>query len=101
MSVSAGVKHLSFPGDVLDEVPAHSRSPDGGGGGGGGGDDDDDAVLLFCRLPNEPYVFCGRLGYSKHSAGERPIRFVWRLLDADRLAGLPDFEAVVEVAGVE
>ena len=78
---------------------------DGGGsngnGGGGGGYDDDDAVLLFCRLPNEPYVFCGRLGYSKHSAGERPIRFVWRLLDADRLAGLPDFEAVVEVAGVE
>eukprot|EP00752_Nemacystus_decipiens_P017229 g15434.t1 len=55
-----------------------------------------DAVLLFCRLPDEPYVFCGRLGYSKHWAGERPVRFVWRLLDSERLAGLPDFEAIVE-----
>eukprot|EP00903_Cladosiphon_okamuranus_P012044 g11309.t1 len=73
----------------------------GGGGGGGSGDEDVDAVLLFCRLPNEPYVFCGRLGYSKHWADERPIRFVWRLLDAERLAGSSDFEAVVEVAGVE
>lgn len=70
---------------------------DGGGDGGGDGD----VVLLFCRLPNEPYVFCGRVGYSKHWAAERPIRFVWRLLDAERLARWPDFGAIVEVAGVE
>lgn len=59
-----------------------------------------DAVLLFCRLPNEPYVFCGRLGYSKHWSDERPVRFVWRLLDAVRLAGRPDFRAIVEAAGI-
>lgn len=61
----------------------------------------EDAVLLFCRLPKEPYVFCGRLRYAEHWPGERPVRFVWRLLDAGRLAGCPDFGAIVEAAGVE
>lgn len=61
----------------------------------------EDAVLLFCRLPKEPYVFCGRLRYAEHWPGERPVRFVWRLSDAGRLAGCPDFGAIVEAAGVE
>ncbi len=65
------------------------------------GDDEHDAVLLFCRLPSAPYVFCGRLGYSKHWSAERPVRFVWRLLDAARLAQWPDFGDIVELAGVE
>lgn len=60
-----------------------------------------DTVLLFCRLPNEPYVFCGRLGYADHWPGERPVRFLWRLHDAERLAAFPDFAAVVEAAGVD
>lgn len=59
-----------------------------------------DTVLLFCRLPNEPYVFCGRLGYAKHWSAERPMRFVWKLLDAVRLAGCSDFLAIVEAAGI-
>ncbi|CAN0311623.1 unnamed protein product, partial [Scytosiphon promiscuus] len=64
----------------------------------GGEDAEADAVLLFCRLPSEPYVFCGRLGYSKHWSAERPVRFVWRLLDAVGLAACPDFRAIVEAA---
>ena len=38
-------------------------------------------VLLFCRLPQEEYVYCGKLGYCRHSATSRPMKFVWRLLD--------------------
>ena len=59
-----------------------------------------DAVLLFCRLPHEPYVFCGRLGYAEHWPTERPLRFVWRLLDAGKLALQPDFGGIVEAAGI-
>lgn len=60
----------------------------------------EDAVLLFCRLPKEPYVFCGRLGYAEHWSTERPLRFVWRLLDAGKLALQPDFGSIVEAAGI-
>lgn len=44
-------------------------------------------VLLFCRLPQEPYVYCGRLAYCAHGyVDESPcLRFVWRLADAKRL----------------
>ena len=59
-----------------------------------------DAVLLFCRLPKKPYVFCGRLGYAEHWSAERPLRFVWRLLDAGKLALQPDFGSIVEAAGI-
>jgi hypothetical protein len=38
-------------------------------------------VLLFCRLPGERYIYCGKLGYCRHSATSRPMKFVWRLLD--------------------
>ena len=44
-----------------------------------------DSVLLFCRLPAEPYVCCGRLGLSAHNVRKRPIPFVWNLLDAETL----------------
>lgn len=60
----------------------------------------EDAVLLFCRLPKEPYVFCGRLGYAEHWSTERPLRFVWRLLDARKLALQPDFGSIVQAAGI-
>ncbi|CAM9485106.1 unnamed protein product, partial [Laminaria digitata] len=60
----------------------------------------DDAVLLFCRLPKEPYVFCGRLGYAEHWPAERPLRFIWRLLDAGKLALQPDFGKIVNAAGI-
>lgn len=74
-----------------DRSSAHSCSSSGG---------EEDAVLLFCRLPKEPYVFCGRLAYVKHWPEERPMRFVWRLLDAKCLASHPDFHAIVEAAGI-
>lgn len=58
----------------------------------------EDVVLLFCRLPREPYVFCGRLGYANHWPDERPVRFLWRLLEVERLAGRSDFEAILGAA---
>lgn len=54
-----------------------------------------EAVLLFCRLPGEPYVCCGRLSYVKHVAGRQPLKFVWKLEDAPALKGQPDFEALM------
>lgn len=60
----------------------------------------EDVVLLFCRLPDEPYVFCGRLGYAEHWPTERPLRFVWRLLDAGKLVLQPEFGGIVEAAGI-
>jgi len=36
---------------------------DEGGGEGGGVGAGRDTLLLFCRLPGEPYVCCGRLVY--------------------------------------
>jgi hypothetical protein len=44
-----------------------------------------DTLLLFCRLPAEPYVCCGRLAYVSHEPSSSPLRFVWSLLDADQL----------------
>lgn len=77
-----------------------SDHPTNGGNCRGGIGGCQDTVLLFCRLPKEPYVFCGRLGYAQHWPEERPVRFVWRLLDAGRLASWPDFKAIVKAAGV-
>lgn len=44
-----------------------------------------DTLLLFCRLPAEPYVCCGRLAYALHEPSSSPVRFIWTLLDADEL----------------
>ena len=52
-------------------------------------------VLLFCRLPGEPYVCCGRLGYVSHNPGRRPIKFVWALRDFERLRGSEHFQALL------
>ncbi|CAN0410566.1 unnamed protein product [Ectocarpus sp. 12 AP-2014] len=93
-TTAAVTEHGALRGLILRA----SASPDDGVEGGGG--KSGDVVLLFCRLPNEPYVFCGRLGYSKHWAGERPVRFVWRLIDAAGLTKRPDFKAILEAAGI-
>jgi hypothetical protein len=44
-----------------------------------------DELLLFCRLPGEPYVCCGRLAYVSHEPSSTPLRFVWSLVDAEQL----------------
>ena len=44
-----------------------------------------DSLLLFCRLPGEPYVCCGRLEYVSHDPASSPLKFVWALIDADEL----------------
>ena len=38
-------------------------------------------VLLFCRLPSEPYICCGRLAYVRHVPGRQPLKFEWGLSD--------------------
>ena len=51
-------------------------------------------LLLFCRLPGEQYVCCGRLGYVSHVPDRQPLKFVWRLLD---LPALQESEAFREL----
>lgn len=75
---------------------AREVEPENGSEGSG----DTNVVLLFCRLVNEPYVFCGRLGYEAHWPSKQPMQFSWRLLDTDRLARYPDFAAILEAASV-
>jgi hypothetical protein len=55
-------------------------------------------VILFCRAPSQPYIYCGRLTYMTHSQppqlnGRRsPIRFIWQLTNIGTLrAGSPLF----------
>ena len=55
-------------------------------------------VLLFCRLPGEPYVCCGRLRYLSHVPGRQPVKFLWQLVDVARLRGAPAFEELMSAA---
>ena len=63
-----------------------------------GGGDGDAEVLLFCRdkriTPSGPYVFCGRLAYGSHVATKRPLKFLWRLLDAETIMEAEAFRAL-------
>jgi hypothetical protein len=58
-----------------------------------------EGVLLFCRLPGEPYVCCGRLGYVTHKPGRQPLKFVWRLLDVGALREREPFRRLMSEAG--
>ncbi|TDH66213.1 hypothetical protein CCR75_005436 [Bremia lactucae] len=42
-------------------------------------------VLLFLRQTQNPYIYCGRLGYLGHLHASKPLEFRWQLLDADSL----------------
>ncbi|KAL1530144.1 hypothetical protein AB1Y20_001060 [Prymnesium parvum] len=57
----------------------------------------DDQVLLFCRLPGEPYVCCGRLTYESHNPDVHPIKFVWKLDDIESLRKSAAFREILEV----
>ena len=52
-------------------------------------------VLLFCRLPQQPYVCCGRLACVSHDLERRPLRFMWRLRDIDKLRGRDEFDELL------
>lgn len=75
---------------IVQRLIATGANADKGGGQGGG-----DAVLLFSRLPGEPYVFCGRLAYMSHVPRQRPVKFAWELRDAPEMRGRADFEALL------
>ena len=57
--------------------------------------DNQTSMLLFCRLPDQPYCYCGRLRYCSHGMAaqvtdeargeELLLRFVWELMDAHGL----------------
>lgn len=45
-----------------------------------------ETVLLFCRLPNEPYTCLGRVRCDSHDFSKLPLQFTWRLMDFARLS---------------
>lgn len=53
-------------------------------------------IVLWCREYSReskgfgPYICCGRLAYQYHEPGSRPLRFVWNLLDHERLMNHPE-----------
>jgi hypothetical protein len=57
-------------------------------------------VCLICRLPDEPYVWMGRLAYDSHLPGTRPLKFTWRLADYDAGRAREDFRRVLQAGGV-
>ena len=54
-------------------------------------------VWLFCRLPGEDYVNCGRLRYRQHWTGKYPLRFRWELCDYKQMVaqGKEEFVRVI------
>jgi hypothetical protein len=61
--------------------------------------DDDDEVLLCVREPGEPYVFAGRLEATEVFPKTRPVKIVWRLLDAPVLAGKQEWRDLLNLGG--
>ena len=55
-----------------------------------------DGIVLWCRSydavkkSHSPYVCLGRLSYHSHEPGSRPLKFVWNLVDYDRLVNHKD-----------
>ena len=53
-------------------------------------------IVLWCRRFVQskknfsPYVCLGRLSYSSHEPGSRPLSFVWNLVDYEKLVDHPD-----------
>eukprot|EP00953_Heterococcus_sp_UTEX-ZZ885_P026783 14441-Heterococcus_DN1.PRE.1 len=52
---------------------------------------DDCTLLLMCRKPNEPYVFCGRLAQLEVNTTASPLEVRWQLLDFAALQQAPQF----------
>jgi hypothetical protein len=52
---------------------------------------DDCTLLLMCRKPNEPYVFCGRLAQLEVNTAASPLEVRWQLLDFAALQQAPQF----------
>jgi hypothetical protein len=52
-------------------------------------------VVLFCRLPKQPYVCCGELVYESHDATRSPLAFTWRLQHYPELIIKPEFSELL------
>ena len=57
-------------------------------------------VALACRVPGEPYVWCGSLELVAVALGRRPIKFTWRLRDWEALSVQPAFKQLLRAAKV-
>jgi hypothetical protein len=68
-------------------------------GGSAGGGDWPESVILFMRLPGEPYVCCGRCAYVSHNFSKHPLKFEWELLDYKRLQESVPFKELVSEGG--
>ncbi len=64
-----------------------------------GGKKAGDEAVLFCRLPGDPYVCCGRLRYRSHVPKQQPLKFMWELLDIEKLRASEHFTDLLRVAG--
>jgi hypothetical protein len=61
---------------------------------------DDCTLLLMCRKPNEPYVFCGRLAQLEVNTTASPLEVRWQLLDFVALQQAPQFLDLLGAAAV-
>lgn len=52
-------------------------------------------LLLMCRQPGDPYVFCGRLAAVSMNVESSPITVRWQLLDHSVLKEAPLFKAML------
>jgi len=58
---------------------------------------DDDRVLLCLRRPAEAYLFAGRLEATEVFPHLRPVKIIWRLVDAPVLATKEEFRDLINL----
>ncbi len=58
------------------------------------------SLILYCRLLNEPYVFCGSLRYLSHNPDSRPIQFEFALNESvdERIRSSAPFQLLMDAA---
>jgi hypothetical protein len=89
----SGAGSLATRAASSGEFTSGGQGSVGGGEGSAGGAE----VLLFCRLIGEPYICCGRLSYVSHDARRLPVKFIWDLVDHERLKPSEDFRQIIAV----
>lgn len=57
-------------------------------------------ICICCRLADEPYVWCGPVTYVLHNPLKRPIRFVFRFKEFDKLKEQEQFQRLLATAKV-
>jgi len=55
-----------------------------------------ESVLLFCRFPNQPYMFWGRIEPIAAFLDVKPIKFIFEIKDLPRLLNTPAFLQLIQ-----